>query len=438
MALESKTFESLRDSLKSADAVYRVDFTTLNSSGVSAEGVLSLDRANMTLDVGLAGNGFASGQTVVQHIHGLFDGDGNNIDSQTPTIANDTDQDGMVEVLEGVPSYGDIIMSLVNDSDGFDTTTASGDFSFFRSYDLTDDSLFGSIVTGNDYAAEDLLPLQLREVVLHGMEVPNGIGSGTGGEVDGSQDGFVQLLPATAGEIEAASLKQAMATVDMQADMLGETADLGRGNQTFNGGIGNDVVKGQRGSDSLFGGGGDDFLRGSKGGDLLVGNDGDDTLIGNRGRDIFGGGGGNDFIEGGQGKDEFHFDAGTGKDKIRDFTSGEDVISILDGGAIDFANSSEDASGRGDSDLDSRDFDTIENLADIVGANDGQIIYSKGGMNNVAWGLADDVEAYVAVANAKRTKLFYDDDWSDLEGREEIAVLHGFTETMTASDFDVY
>lgn len=74
------------------------------------------------------------------------------------------------------------------------------------------------------------------------------------------------------------------------------------------------------GNDTLKGTGAGQTLMGMRGRDLLVGKGGDDTLIGGQGRDVF---------KGGAGADRFVFESGDGRDVIRDFTSGVDLI-VLD------------------------------------------------------------------------------------------------------------
>jgi Ca2+-binding RTX toxin-like protein len=75
----------------------------------------------------------------------------------------------------------------------------------------------------------------------------------------------------------------------------------------------------------LHGNGRDNSIAGGDGNDRLVGRDGDDTLHGGDGRDI---------LTGGDGNDRFVFDAlsdsvtGGGRDKIKDFMSGADVIDL--------------------------------------------------------------------------------------------------------------
>ncbi|WP_411292390.1 cadherin domain-containing protein [Vibrio mimicus] len=88
------------------------------------------------------------------------------------------------------------------------------------------------------------------------------------------------------------------------------------------GGLGNDILFGQGGNDYLDGGVGKDTLYGGKGNDTLIGGDDDDILIG---------GLGNDILTGGEGEDLFKWvdrDLDGSKDRITDFTIGEDKIDL--------------------------------------------------------------------------------------------------------------
>ncbi|MCC1492988.1 calcium-binding protein [Cognatishimia sp. F0-27] len=559
-------FSDSRTFLMDAEEFYSVSMVALNSSGVSGDVLFAIDRDGpdgATLAAVVTAQGTTPDQAHIQHIHGVFDADGNPANSTTPTIANDMDGDGMVEVLEGLTSYGDVLLSL-NDSDAlFPMSDSEGNLMYTRSFDIDDDSIFASPVTMNDYSLDDVLPLTLREYVMHGVAVPDGIGMGTGGEV-GGDNGFVPILPAAAGEIRMISQAEALMQLDMQerdssqmlvgngmdelidgglgmdtinagagddtvlggdggdnvmgmagADMLmgGEGDDMvngGSGDDTLDGGIGMDVILGGRGmdmvtggadndiiaglgdadtldggtgmdmisggggmdmimggagadslfgvagddeimgdagddligggagGDRLFGGDGMDFISGGAGDDLVVGGNGMDILIAGDGDDIMGGGAGDDRLTGGAGADEFHFDAGTGTDIVRDFTQGEDVISLLDDGAISFANSMENDS-RGDSDLSMDDFDTVAMISELDAGNDQQVVYSTGGTTDAMTMISTvQVEAYLAATDGTDTTLYYDDDWSTVEGREEIAVFEGLNTEMTVADFDVY
>ena len=107
----------------------------------------------------------------------------------------------------------------------------------------------------------------------------------------------------------------------------GVTVVLATGNIGGNAG---GIISGTEASDVIDGRGGDDLLYGNGGNDRIFGGDGDDLLVGGRGCDV---------LWGGDGADTFKFFAGDGRDRIRDFQSGEDVIALdrlsfgLDAGA---------------------------------------------------------------------------------------------------------
>ena len=124
-------------------------------------------------------------------------------------------------------------------------------------------------------------------------------------------------------------------TIDASRVSAGNTVTtfLDDGDDTYFGGVGDEVVSGDEGNDTLTGGDGDDELNGGTGDDTLIGGDGndildgergDDTLIGGAGDDVlFGdssifsdslGGFGNNVIDGGDGNDSaiFNFSVRTG------------------------------------------------------------------------------------------------------------------------------
>lgn len=114
-----------------------------------------------------------------------------------------------------------------------------------------------------------------------------------------------------------------------------DTADtlLGDGgNDTIYGNAGNDVILGDSSLNATSGG--NDKLYGGLGADTLYGGGGNDTLFGHSGNDLLVGGNGTDALTGGAGRDIFVFLADTGYNLVRDFTSGEDVLSINGGGTI--------------------------------------------------------------------------------------------------------
>lgn len=91
------------------------------------------------------------------------------------------------------------------------------------------------------------------------------------------------------------------------------------GKDTLKGGRGNDVLEGGRGDDKLVGGGGDDLLYGAGRRDMLIGGRGDDLLDPGAGRDV---------LKGGAGADWFWFFNDYGRNTIKDWEDGVDLIQI--------------------------------------------------------------------------------------------------------------
>lgn len=179
-------------------STYTADLTPLNNSGVSGKAWFTLDKFDLTVKI--EASGLEAEEVHPQHIHGLFDSNNAQVDSVLPTAANDVDRDGFVEVAEGLPAYGPVILPLTSPPGAEEDfpTAEEGTFTFEETYNLREDDLFA-----NDFVALDLAPLAFREIVLHGMTVAEGAGAGTPGEVDRT-GGYKTLLPVAAGEIVGA------------------------------------------------------------------------------------------------------------------------------------------------------------------------------------------------------------------------------------------
>lgn len=100
------------------------------------------------------------------------------------------------------------------------------------------------------------------------------------------------------------------------------------GDDTLAGGAGNDVIFGGTGDDLVDGGLGSDEIYGGTGADVVIGDSGTDSLYGGAGDDRLQGGKGDDILRGGAGSDTFIFLPGDGKDEIKGFTPGEDILDL--------------------------------------------------------------------------------------------------------------
>ena len=198
-------------------AVFTADLQPLNGSGVSGTATLTVDEDARTFRVQYEASGFDPLTLHPGHIHGLFEGGPQMsgdppaaADSVTPTISDDTDGDGFIEVAEGLPRYGNILMPLTNvqgvanDGDAnFPLSDALGNLSYDVTFDLDESNNFEDPMNpGLLLDAADIFALNLREIVLHGDTVLPGPGAGTPGEVDGT-NGYLATLPVAAGEIVA-------------------------------------------------------------------------------------------------------------------------------------------------------------------------------------------------------------------------------------------
>ncbi|MEH7827434.1 calcium-binding protein [Gemmobacter denitrificans] len=104
-----------------------------------------------------------------------------------------------------------------------------------------------------------------------------------------------------------------------------------KGNDTLDGGTGNDELSGGNGNDRVIGGAGNDFMQGNQGSDTLLGGAGNDTLQGGLRNDLLNGGTDDDELsggngDGGEGEDVFVFDAGHGRDVVKNFSIFDSIV----------------------------------------------------------------------------------------------------------------
>lgn len=90
---------------------YQIDLEQLNDSGASGAALVSLEGDKLTVKI--EAQGLVPGQPHAQHIHGSTDGH----DFRCPDRSADKDGDGIVTTAEGLPTYGDINISLTTKGD---------------------------------------------------------------------------------------------------------------------------------------------------------------------------------------------------------------------------------------------------------------------------------------------------------------------------------
>lgn len=114
-----------------------------NDSGSEATAVVEVDGDEMTVKID--GSGFTPEMPHAQHFHGSFSEDKNFI---CPDSSADKDDDGQVNTEEGLPDYGDIVISLTTKGDTspdsglavdrMPVADADGDLSYERTITLPD------------------------------------------------------------------------------------------------------------------------------------------------------------------------------------------------------------------------------------------------------------------------------------------------------------
>lgn len=93
------------------DGAHQIDMRQLNDS--KASGTAFLDVKGDQLTVKVEAEGLVPGQPHAQHLHGSTDGH----DFHCPSADADKNGDGVLTTAEGVPSYGDINISLTTKGD---------------------------------------------------------------------------------------------------------------------------------------------------------------------------------------------------------------------------------------------------------------------------------------------------------------------------------
>ncbi|UVM16588.1 type I secretion C-terminal target domain-containing protein [Pseudomonas sp. B21-023] len=162
---------------------------------------------------------------------------------------------------------------------------------------------------------------------------------------------------------------------------------------------GADTLLGGNGNDIIFGQGGNDYIDGGKGNDILLGGTGNDTLLGGEGNDILFGGAGNDILIGGKGDDIMTGGSGADTFVWKAGDLGNDVIK-------DFKASEGDRLDLSDL-LQGEKASTIDNFLKITTVNgESTLQVSTEGKLNAAGGLANaDVSIKLEGVNWSNTTI---------------------------------
>lgn len=130
---------------------FTVELDPLNNSGVSGHATLRLEGNHLTVKI--YAEGLEANASHPQHIHGLE----NNENATCPTLSADENGNGLIEIGEGLPFYGPVLLPLEPFSNAADGTI-----------DYEHTFILGE---GETISYRDLKSLQNRVIVLHGMTV---------------------------------------------------------------------------------------------------------------------------------------------------------------------------------------------------------------------------------------------------------------------------
>lgn len=116
------------------------------------------------LEVTVLASGLENGQAHPQHIHGFSDDSVSSCPDES--AADDIEDDGLISLEEGLPSYGPVILSLVDAGGNFPTASTQMGVEGVIIYGQT-----FTLGEGGNPSVADLGPLENRAIVLHGMTV---------------------------------------------------------------------------------------------------------------------------------------------------------------------------------------------------------------------------------------------------------------------------
>ena len=144
-----------------AGPAYFVDLVPLNDPDVTGRVDFAFNDALTELTVTVAASGFVPNTAHAQHVHGFPDDESKNA-VLPPDSARGND--GVLQVSEGAPFYGPIILPLAP----FPMSDATGSVSFSNVYDDAAIAALTNFESIDTVAA--LMPLENKVYVIHGVE----------------------------------------------------------------------------------------------------------------------------------------------------------------------------------------------------------------------------------------------------------------------------
>ncbi|MFD2515090.1 hypothetical protein ACFSRY_14540 [Pontibacter locisalis] len=156
---------------------YTADIMSLNDSGVMGTATLTLEGDMLTVHI--MASGLEPGMLHPQHIHGFMDSNKNAV---CPPMSADMNGDGFIDLTEGAPFYGPVLLPL----EPF-PTAPDGTIDYKQTFEVT----------------ANMLPLQNNVIVLHGMTVEGLVENGMT-----LPEQYVATLPVACGEIKPANMKK--------------------------------------------------------------------------------------------------------------------------------------------------------------------------------------------------------------------------------------
>ncbi len=141
-----------KDKDKDDTEVFMADLDALNDSGVSGHATLTLKGNKLTVKI--KAEGLQADSLHPQHIHGLE----NNQMASCPPASADMNGNGLVEIGEGLPFYGPVLFPLTP----LPNASKHGRIHYEHTFTLGE---------GETISKEDLMKLENRVIVLHGMIV---------------------------------------------------------------------------------------------------------------------------------------------------------------------------------------------------------------------------------------------------------------------------